>query len=166
MHPSSANPTGSRNEALPLLGLPAFPAPRATGEPTDRRPANRDREAPWSIAVPDLVPEVRVKIASEPAEWEAAFRVLAVSYCARGYDAPDSRDLRFTPFHVLPDTVTFVAKRDDRVLATLSLIFDNDLLGLPLESVYTSEIDDLRQRGRRLVEVANLADIGLSSREF
>lgn len=109
---------------------------------------------------------IRVKIASEPAEWEEALALVTQTYRSRGYEAPDATGLRFTPFHALPDTTTVVAKHDNRVAATLSLVFDNVLLGLPMESIYKDEIDALRHNGRHIVEVTSLADSGLGLREF
>jgi hypothetical protein len=107
-----------------------------------------------------------VKIASEMAEWEQAFRLVAENYRARGYESAESPALRFTPHHALPDTTTFVAKHEGTVLATLSLVSDNCLLGLPMECVYPEEIEALRGEGRNLVEVTSLADRDLSLREF
>src|SRR6266851_6392264 len=86
-----------------------------------------------SFNVPGIARNVEVKIASERNEWEQAFALLAETYKARGYEAADSNALRFTPFHALPDTVTFVAKYQGNVIATLSLVLDNNLLGLPME---------------------------------
>jgi hypothetical protein len=118
------------------------------------------------ITVPDIGRNVTCKIASKPSEWEEAFRLVAESYRARGYEATDSPAIRFTPYNGLPDTVTLVAQSDGQLVATLSLVFDNLLLGLPMECIYGEEINDLRRKGRRLVEVTGLADNGLSLREF
>jgi hypothetical protein len=119
-----------------------------------------------SFTVPGIARTVEVKIASERKEWEQAFALLAETYKARGYEAADSNALRFTPFHALPDTVTFVAKYQGNVMATLSLVLDNYVLGLPMECIYGEEIEGLRRCNRRFGEVTSLADKGLSLREF
>jgi hypothetical protein len=124
------------------------------------------RQSPLAVAVPGLTRNVEVKMASERGEWEEAFRVVAQSYRARGYEASACHDFRFTPYHALPDTVTFVAKEAGQVVATLSLVADNWLLGLPLEEIYRAEVAGLRRAGRRLVEVTSLADRGLNLRDF
>ena len=126
----------------------------------------QERTEPWPIQVPGLVRDVHVKIASVRAEWTQAFALVAASYRARGYQCANSKAFRFTPYHALPDTVTFVAKHGDAVIATLSLVFDNTLLGLPMASIYGTEIDRLRAAGRHVVEVTSLADAGLGIREF
>jgi hypothetical protein len=120
---------------------------------------------PQAVRVPGLAGEVMVKIASEPDEWEQAFRLVAANYQECGYQAT-GRSYRFTPYHALPDTTLFVAKRDGRVVATFSLVADNTLLGLPLESLYAAEVAELRQQGRRLAEVTSLASADLGQREF
>jgi hypothetical protein len=50
---------------------------------------------------------------------------------------------------------------------TMTLVPDNTLLGLPLESLYREEIGRLRRERRRMAEVISLAaDKDLESREF
>jgi hypothetical protein len=122
--------------------------------------------APAAVTVPGIGRDIQVKIASERAEWEEAYRLVAQSYRSRGYELATAKGLRFTPFHALPDTTTFVAKHDGHVVATLSLVLDNTLLGLPMECIYGPEIHDLRLQGRRIGEATSLADGGLSLREF
>lgn len=121
---------------------------------------------PRSIPVQGITRPIRVKFASTASEWEQAFRLAASSYQARGYEAPGDNHLRFTPYHALPNTRTLVAKCDERVVATLSIVQDNTLLGLPMEDVYADEIRDLRRDGCRLFEVTTLADEELRMREF
>jgi hypothetical protein len=118
------------------------------------------------ILVPGIERPIKCKLATRPAEWEAAFRLVAANYRERGYEPVHSPPLRFTPYHALPDTVTLVAQAESDVVATLSLVFDNCFLGLPMEVVFGEEINGLRRQGRRLVEVTSLADAGLSVREF
>lgn len=122
--------------------------------------------APRPIPVNGVSRPIEVKIASTESEWEQAFQLAAASYQARGYESPGTNRLRFTPYHALPDTVTFIALHHGEVVATLSVVMDNRFLGLPMEDVYPDEIAMLRQQGRRLAETTTLADAGLSIREF
>src|SRR4051794_21355902 len=62
------------------------------------------------VVVPGVGREVEVKVASERSEWEEAYLLVAQNYRNRGYEPSDARGLRFTAFHALPDTTTFVAK--------------------------------------------------------
>lgn len=124
------------------------------------------RRGPASIEVPGITRKIRVKIASELEEFEDAFRLLATNYRACGYENQITGLFRFTHYHVLPSTVTLVAKHEDRVVATLSVVADTGLCGLPMESIYRAEIDGLRQEGRRLAEATSLADQNLGVLEF
>jgi hypothetical protein len=119
-----------------------------------------------TFLVPGISRSIEIKVASEHEEWEQAFQLLAANYRARGYEAPGEKPFRFTPFHVLPDTTILVAKHLDQVVATLSLVPDTTLLGLPLESIYAAEVAELRGQRRRMAEAIGLADADLNVREF
>jgi hypothetical protein len=121
---------------------------------------------PVGVRVPRVAKEVEVKIAANRAEWKAAFQLVASNYRARGYEAPSAKRYRFTSHHALAETTTFVAMHQGQVVTTFSLVPDNTLLGLPMESIYGQEIQEGRQRGRRMGEVTSLADSGLGVREF
>lgn len=124
------------------------------------------RTRPQPVSVPGVSRPIQVKLASEEQEWQQAYELVAVTYQARGYEAPSSKLVRFTPYHALPDTATFVAQYGGEVLATLSVVVDNTLLGLPIETIYEAEVAELRRAGRRLAEATSLADRGLSRSEF
>jgi hypothetical protein len=119
-----------------------------------------------AIPVPNIARAITVSVASRPAEFEEAYRLVAANYQASGYEPPGAKPIRFTPYHALPDTITFVAKHEGRVVATFSLVPDNLLLGLPMEAIYPEEIAALRQGGARLAEVTSLAAADISLREF
>jgi hypothetical protein len=126
----------------------------------------RSKQAPRAVPVPGVARPIVVKIASEMTEWEQAFRLVSANYQAIGAEPLNPGAIRFTPYHALPDTATFVALENHEVLATMTLVLDNTLLGLPAESLYPDEIEDLRRAGRCVVEVTSLADRDLSTREF
>ncbi|MBY0524841.1 MAG: hypothetical protein K2R98_15660 [Gemmataceae bacterium] len=109
---------------------------------------------------------MQVQFADNRNDWAQAFRLVARAYQTRGYDRASDGEFHFTPCHALPETAVLVAKAQDRVIATVSVVMDNRLLGLPLEAVYATEILPLRRAGRRLCEVGSLGDIGLGPREF
>jgi hypothetical protein len=126
---------------------------------------------PW-LAAPRLVPvagvtrPIHVKFASTRAEWQAAFRLVADRYEKRGYECSAAAAYHFTAHHALPDTAVLIAKLADQVVATMTLVPDNTLLGLPLEDLYRLEVQQMRRQGRRLVETGSLAERGLTAREF
>jgi hypothetical protein len=146
--------------------LPVSQRPTRVELAGSQRATTLDRIAPQSVRVPGISRDIEVKIASERQEWEEAYQLVGQNYRSRGYEAADAQGLRFTAFHALPDTTTFVAKHNGHVVATLSLVVDNTLLGLPMECIYGPEIHDLRLQGRRMGEATSLADSGLGVREF
>lgn len=121
---------------------------------------------PRAVPVPGIARDISVKMAATADEWEQALRLTADSYRARGYEPGAGGEFRFTPYHVLPQTVVLVAKERDRVVATLSLVMDNSLLGLPMAAIYGLEVRALRRAGRRLGEVSNFAESGLGLSDF
>jgi hypothetical protein len=125
-----------------------------------------EKQLARSVKVPNLSRNIHVKIASERWEWESALRLVGANYQACGYETPMAQALRFTRYHALPDTMVFVAIHGGEVLLTFTLVPDNTVLGLPMESIYEDEIRDLRSNGRRIAEVTSLADRDLSQREF
>ena len=122
-----------------------FPDPYGKPPRANRQTGAAHRYGPASIEVPGIGPKVHVKIASELDEFKGAFRLLATNYQACGYESRGAGVYRFTPYHVLPTTVTVVAKHENHVVATLSVVLDTEVCGLPMESVYGAEIDGLRE---------------------
>lgn len=137
-----------------ILSLPKHARPQPYTVPTSQ------------VRVPGLSRDVWVKMASTRAEWEDALRLVTDTYRSRGYENCGPGQLRFTPYHALPDTNVFVAKHGERVLMTMTLVSDNTLLGLPMEVLYGDEINQLRADGRYMVEATSLADQGLQLQEF
>jgi ribosomal protein S18 acetylase RimI-like enzyme len=84
-----------------------------------------------------------------------AYELVHEVFLGRGYIRPDPTRMRVRIFETTPETATFVAKVDDRVVGVLSVVPDSEELGLPSDSAYKSELDELRQAGRRLCEVTN-----------
>jgi hypothetical protein len=137
-------------------------APHGTS-PSNRIAKHLD---PQPIPVTGIKRDICVKIASTAEEWEQAFHLVSERYKDMGYVHFGAQGMHFTPYHVLPATETFVAKEGDRVVATVSLIPDNQILGLPMEEIYGEEISHLRRAGHRLSEISCLANTDFAVREF
>jgi hypothetical protein len=74
-----------------------------------------------------------------------------------GLVTENASQLRVTPFHLLPTTEVFVAKCADEVISTLTMVADT-AIGLPMDSMYSAELAELRKSGLRLAEMGSLAD--------
>lgn len=107
------------------------------------------------MTVQELAKE-RVEFATQREHFEEAFRIVYQEYLKKGYCPAHPSKMRVSLYSTLPDTVTFCLWRKNILVGTASLIFDSPL-GLPIESVYSKEIQTLRNAGRKLCEVSLLA---------
>ncbi|EMI44609.1 N-acyl amino acid synthase FeeM domain-containing protein [Rhodopirellula sp. SWK7] len=97
------------------------------------------------------------RIAHERDELSEAFGLVYRSYLRAGLVGENEEQIRITPFHFLPTTEVFVTRYMEQVVSTVSLVGDG-FLGLPLETIYPSEVKQLRANGLRMAEIGCLAD--------
>jgi hypothetical protein len=83
--------------------------------------------------------------------WNLMYRV----YLEKAYAQPDPRRLWYGLHDALPGTGTIVAFDGGDIVGTVSVIPDSPL-GYPAETLYENEVDELRDAGRRPVEVGSL----------
>jgi N-acyl amino acid synthase FeeM len=100
---------------------------------------------------------VTYKVANCREERETAFRLLYQAYTQAGLMEANRYQMRVTPYHLLATTDVFVAIHQGEVICTLSLIGDGEH-GVPMESIYPEEIQQLRDRNVQFGEVSCLAD--------
>ncbi len=100
--------------------------------------------------------EIEIKIASNVSEFEQAFKLLHDCYVGLGIMDPENCGMRCNLYSAVPFTNVVIAKKGDNVIATLSLIQDSEF-GLPCDAQYKKENDNLRAKGKRLVEVSAMA---------
>ena len=86
--------------------------------------------------------------------WALAYEV----YRTKGYAAEDSSGLWYGLHDALFQTVTFLALREGRAVAALTVVFDSPL-GLPADEVFGVDLKALRERGRRPCELVSLVSI-------
>ena len=86
-----------------------------------------------------------------------AFRLSFESYYDAGLVNEKPSGIRLTPYHLLPTTEVIIAKVDGVITSTISLIGDG-YLGLPMQSMYSDEIKELRDQGLKVGEIGCLAD--------
>ena len=124
----------------------------------DRRRTIRIKRAALLRDNLDHIDRPSIKIAETRDELEQAFSLVYNEYLSEGYiKETDRSGLHFSIYHVLPETVVFVFKSYLKVISTLTLIFDSEVLGLPMDFLYRKELDVLRYQKRRLVELSSLA---------
>ena len=91
------------------------------------------------------------------ADLREAYGLVHEVFAETGYIRPEPSRLRMRMFETLPQTATFVAKVNGRVVGVLSIVGDSPELGLPSDAAFKTELDGLRSGGARLCEVTNQA---------
>lgn len=91
-------------------------------------------------------------------EHKKAFALVHEEYLrARYIRHPRPSRMLFNIHNLLPSSSVLIMKRNEDVVSTLSLIRDAKPFGLPMDSIYSDELNELRQSGRRLTEACGLA---------
>ncbi len=98
--------------------------------------------------------EIIYKVAQTRQEREEAYRLVQSSYEESGICEKDGSKLKLNKFHLLPTTTIFIAKYQDKVIATLSQITDSGF-GLPIDNF--TDIKNLRDTGAKICEFSSLA---------
>jgi hypothetical protein len=94
-------------------------------------------------------------------ELRRAFALVHEEYLRAGYiKGPTSSGMLFNIHNLLPSTNVLVIKCREEVISTVSLIRDTEHFGLPMDSIYSDELNGLRKKGRSLSEACGLATSG------
>ena len=98
-----------------------------------------------------------IKWAETHQELEQAFTLVHDEYLKLGYiNKPDSSGMFFGLHNLLPDTVTLLVKSDSKVVASLTQVPDTREYGLPMDSIFRTELNKLRRKGRKIAELCAL----------
>ena len=123
----------------------------------ERRRTVRIKRSELLKARLDDIDRPAVKIAGDIDEFKQAFSLVHDTYLRMGYlSTPKPHGMLFGIHTLLPQTVIFVAKSYLTVISTLTEIFDTELFGLPMDELYQKELDGLRSKGRKIVELSAL----------
>ncbi len=102
--------------------------------------------------------EITVKLAETTEEFKKAFELLHDSYVKKGLMEPHSSGMRCNIHSFLPHNAIVIAvDKNGNVIGTVSIIKDSHI-GLPAESIYKPEIEELRSKpGREIIEISALS---------
>lgn len=116
-------------------------------------PVNRITEA-----LDDSVSSERpvLKVTDRHSERDQAFQLAHKVYRRAGLTDENRVGKRVMRHHLLDTTDVLIAKLNGEVSFTVSLVGDGDL-GLPMESLFPQEVDNMRLQGIRMAEVSCLA---------
>lgn len=88
---------------------------------------------------------------------KAAYTLVHRVFLDQGFIHEQPGGLRLRVFEALPEMATFVAKAKGKVIAVTSVLPDSIDLGLPSDQCFRDALDSLRNHGRRVSEITNLA---------
>lgn len=96
-------------------------------------------------------------IRSESGLREAA-KLVFEEYKVDGYIEPGKNDqsAEISRYNLLPTSATILTRCDGEALATVTVVGDGKL-GLPMDSIYKSEVDSLRNKKLVIAEISQLA---------
>lgn len=101
----------------------------------------------------DLPKELTFKQAETADEIQQALSLVHEAYVELGYMHPTSHNMRFLKHHALPTTAILIAKWNDEVIGTMSILADS-ALGLPVDTTW--DISKYRKHGQILAEISSL----------
>jgi hypothetical protein len=97
------------------------------------------------------------KVADSARELFEAYHLLYHEYVQAGYAQENKNQILLTKHHLLPKTTVLLAKSENAVISTATLVPDSDQFGLPMDDLYGKELESLRRQRRKVVEVCSLA---------
>ena len=110
-----------------------------------------------SLCFPAFGTALHTRIATQRRDLSDAYELIYRCYVAKGYISMHPGGIVYRAAFGLPCSRTIVnCDADQQVLGTLSITGDNPL-GMQLETTYPSEVQLLRDQGRRLAEITCLA---------
>lgn len=87
---------------------------------------------------------------------KACYSIVYRGYVARRYCLPNETAMHYHYHAFLPQSRAFTLKEKGKMLGTISIIVDSPC-GLPMDTLFSRELDHLRGNGRKLAEVSLLA---------
>jgi len=98
--------------------------------------------------------KIEYKAVENLEELEEALSLLHDTYLKTNLSNQNDLKYRLTKFNLLPTTTIFIAKYENKVIATITQVIDTSL-GLPIDDF--TNISDLRGTGKRISEITGLA---------
>lgn len=114
--------------------------------------------ATWNKAykVYGKYPNIKTCQAKSFSQFDETTRLLYKEYRIKGYCSKKPFTSYFNYFAILPDSKTFLIHENQQLLGTFSFIPDSPF-GLPSESIYSYEINNLRVKKRKVAELSLLS---------
>lgn len=100
--------------------------------------------------------EYELNIANDRASRESAYQLVYKSYVDRNYAKEHQSKMWYSLHDAHPDTVTFIIKKQLKIVGAMTVVFDS-LLGLPCEELFPKNTQALRNKLKYIAEVVSLS---------
>lgn len=101
---------------------------------------------------------ITYRFAEDKKELGQAFSLVYDSYQKKGFVPRDkAHGMLFSIYSLLPGTLHAMTRTSQGVISNLTAIPCSQQFGLPMDTIYKPELDRLRARGRKIVELSALA---------
>lgn len=114
------------------------------------------RRADQAQRQPPTRPQTQYRIATSLRDLISSYELVYQSYRRQGLTFPNRHRKRVSMFHCSETTDVFIATERDQVICTMTLIGDSEM-GIPLETLYSDQVNLKRRQGLRIAEVGALA---------
>ena len=126
--------------------------------PAERRRTVRIKRSGLQTFMLEGLDRPAMKFAETREELEQAFSLVYEVYRKKNFiPNPVPHKMLYNMYSLLPSTKHIIAKSYLTVISNLTEIFDTPQFGLPMDAIYKPELDNLRDKGRSLVELSALA---------
>jgi len=100
-----------------------------------------------------------IKLVKSPEGLREACKLVHDRYLDIGLINRQESGLWITPYQINPDSKAVIAlmRINNKPIATATLVQDSPNLGLPSDKIYPDEINKLRAKNRKIVEITSLA---------
>ena len=109
-----------------------------------------------SLIEPSKSREFTIKIANSLQEREAVFRLAYQVYLDKKFIKPNAQEWMIQPYDADSNTIILIVQDKNKVIAgSVTLVF-NGSIKLPAEKIYCSELNVLKSKGEKMVELSRL----------
>lgn len=96
------------------------------------------------------------RVARSKRDFVGALTLAHKEYFRKNYCTDDTESVRLTPFHLLPETIVFIALYKGKVVGTITLIPDSRM-GMPIDKLFFEELKPYRKLSVPVCEASTFA---------
>lgn len=132
-----------------------------------RRIFVKNRETGVSLALKQILKEnieqkkpsseYSIQLATDSKTRRAAYHLAYQVYQEKGYTLTNEKQLLINAYDHDDDTAVLAVMHNNKVIGTATMVFNHNKHASPVETIFADEIQALRNRGEKIVEISRLA---------